>query len=82
MMSGADSNSNTRPILGIDPGITGGIAALYPDGRIEAYDIPTGFPRSQPLEVPALWPCHLLTLRISALYEEPKACDSVKGDWP
>jgi crossover junction endodeoxyribonuclease RuvC len=30
-----------RPILGIDPGITGGIAALYPDGRIKAYDIPT-----------------------------------------
>jgi hypothetical protein len=29
------------PILGIDPGITGGIAALYPNGRIEAYDIPT-----------------------------------------
>src|SRR5215470_1237898 len=29
------------PILGIDPGITGGVAALYPDGRIEAYDIPT-----------------------------------------
>jgi crossover junction endodeoxyribonuclease RuvC len=29
------------PILGIDPGITGGIAALYPDGRIEVYDIPT-----------------------------------------
>jgi len=28
------------PILGIDPGVTGGIAALYPDGRIEAYDIP------------------------------------------
>ena len=30
-----------RPILGIDPGITGGIAALYLDGRIEAFDIPT-----------------------------------------
>ena len=30
-----------QPILGIDPGVTGGIAALYPDGRIEAYDIPT-----------------------------------------
>jgi hypothetical protein len=29
------------PILGIDPGVTGGIAALYPGGRIEAYDIPT-----------------------------------------
>jgi crossover junction endodeoxyribonuclease RuvC len=28
-------------ILGIDPGITGGIACLRPDGRIEAYDIPT-----------------------------------------
>jgi predicted RNase H-like nuclease (RuvC/YqgF family) len=28
------------PVLGIDPGVTGGIAALYPDGRIEAYDIP------------------------------------------
>src|SRR5262249_41779409 len=32
--------SDERPILGIDPGITGGIAALYPDGRIEAHDIP------------------------------------------
>jgi len=30
-----------RPILGIDPGITGGIATLWPDGRIDAYDIPT-----------------------------------------
>jgi hypothetical protein len=30
-----------RPILGIDPGITGGIAVLHPDGRIEASDIPT-----------------------------------------
>jgi crossover junction endodeoxyribonuclease RuvC len=30
-----------RPILGIDPGVTGGIAALYPDGRITAHDIPT-----------------------------------------
>jgi hypothetical protein len=30
-----------RPILGIDPGVTGGIAALYSDGRIEASDIPT-----------------------------------------
>jgi hypothetical protein len=29
-----------RPILGIDPGITGGIAFLYPD-RIVAEDIPT-----------------------------------------
>jgi len=29
------------PILGIDPGITGGVAALYPDGRIMADDIPT-----------------------------------------
>jgi hypothetical protein len=29
------------PILGIDPGITGGIATLWPDGRIDAYDIPT-----------------------------------------
>lgn len=28
------------PILGIDPGVTGGIAFLYAD-RIEAYDIPT-----------------------------------------
>jgi crossover junction endodeoxyribonuclease RuvC len=33
--------SDTRPILGVDPGITGGIAALYPDGRIMADDIPT-----------------------------------------
>jgi hypothetical protein len=33
--------SGARPILGIDPGITGGIAALYPDGRVEAHDIPT-----------------------------------------
>jgi crossover junction endodeoxyribonuclease RuvC len=37
----ADSNSDARPIVGIDPGITGGIAALYPDGRIVAHDIPT-----------------------------------------
>jgi hypothetical protein len=28
------------PILGIDPGITGGVAFLYPDGRIDAIDIP------------------------------------------
>jgi crossover junction endodeoxyribonuclease RuvC len=32
--------NDERPILGIDPGVTGGVAALYPDGRIEAYDIP------------------------------------------
>lgn len=30
----------TRPILGVDPGISGGIAFLYPDGRIVADDIP------------------------------------------
>jgi hypothetical protein len=30
-----------RPILGIDPGVTGGVAALGPDGRIDAFDIPT-----------------------------------------
>jgi hypothetical protein len=35
------NRGDARPLLGIDPGITGGIAALYPDGRIEAYDIPT-----------------------------------------
>jgi crossover junction endodeoxyribonuclease RuvC len=29
----------SAPLLGIDPGITGGIAFLYPD-RIEAHDIP------------------------------------------
>src|SRR5262249_11262479 len=29
------------PILGIDPGVAGGVAALCPDGRIEAHDIPT-----------------------------------------
>ena len=29
------------PILGVDPGITGAIAALYPDGTILADDIPT-----------------------------------------
>jgi hypothetical protein len=33
--------TDARPILGIDPGITGGIATLWPDGRIDAYDIPT-----------------------------------------
>jgi crossover junction endodeoxyribonuclease RuvC len=32
--------TGARPVLGIDPGVSGGIAALYPDGRIEAYDIP------------------------------------------
>jgi hypothetical protein len=29
------------PILGVDPGITGGVAFLYPDGTISADDIPT-----------------------------------------
>jgi crossover junction endodeoxyribonuclease RuvC len=33
--------SGTFPILGVDPGITGGIACLYPDGTIVAEDIPT-----------------------------------------
>lgn len=28
-------------ILGIDPGITGGLAWLYPDGKVVASDIPT-----------------------------------------
>lgn len=32
---------DARPILGIDPGITGGIAFLYPSGTIAAFDIPT-----------------------------------------
>jgi crossover junction endodeoxyribonuclease RuvC len=37
---------DTRPILGIDPGITGGIAFLYldglfPAGRVNTIDIPT-----------------------------------------
>lgn len=27
-------------VLGIDPGVTGGLAALFDDGRIEACDIP------------------------------------------
>jgi hypothetical protein len=27
-------------ILGVDPGVTGGIAFLYPDGKINAIDIP------------------------------------------
>jgi hypothetical protein len=34
-------NSDARPILGVDPGITGGIAFLYPSGEIAADDIPT-----------------------------------------
>jgi len=34
------TNQGGAPILGIDPGVTGGIAALHSDGRIEAYDIP------------------------------------------
>jgi hypothetical protein len=33
-------NSDARPILGVDPGITGGIAFLYPSGEIAAEDIP------------------------------------------
>lgn len=28
-------------ILGVDPGITGGLAWLYPDGKVMAIDIPT-----------------------------------------
>jgi hypothetical protein len=32
----ADSRNSGAPILGIDPGITGGIASLWPDGRIDA----------------------------------------------
>jgi hypothetical protein len=31
----------TAPILGVDPGITGGVAALFTDGTITAFDIPT-----------------------------------------
>jgi len=31
---------HTGVILGIDPGVTGGIAYLYPDGRVVAEDIP------------------------------------------
>jgi crossover junction endodeoxyribonuclease RuvC len=34
-------NSDARPILGIDPGVTGGIAFLYPSGEIAADDLPT-----------------------------------------
>jgi hypothetical protein len=34
------SDPITNPVLGVDPGITGGIAALWPDGRIQAFDIP------------------------------------------
>jgi predicted RNase H-like nuclease (RuvC/YqgF family) len=30
----------TAPILGVDPGITGGVAALFTDGTITAFDIP------------------------------------------
>lgn len=30
-----------RCILGVDPGVTGGVAFLYPDNRIVADDIPT-----------------------------------------
>src|SRR5215467_2727350 len=36
-----EGRKSERPILGIDPGITGGIASLWPDGLIDAYDIPT-----------------------------------------
>jgi crossover junction endodeoxyribonuclease RuvC len=35
------ADSGSSPILGVDPGITGAIAALYPDGTILADDIPT-----------------------------------------
>jgi Holliday junction resolvasome RuvABC endonuclease subunit len=30
-----------RCILGVDPGVTGGVAFYWPPGRVEAYDIPT-----------------------------------------
>jgi predicted RNase H-like nuclease (RuvC/YqgF family) len=33
--------TGARPILGVDPGVTGGIAFLYLDGRIVADDLPT-----------------------------------------
>jgi hypothetical protein len=32
--------SGAAPILGVDPGITGGIAFLYPSGKIKADDVP------------------------------------------
>jgi hypothetical protein len=32
--------ADCRPILGIDPGITGGVAFLYPSGRVVALDLP------------------------------------------
>jgi hypothetical protein len=32
--------SDARPILGIDPGITGGLAFLFPTGELEVGDIP------------------------------------------
>lgn len=35
------TSTGGRPILGVDPGITGGIAFLYPSGEIAADDIPT-----------------------------------------
>jgi hypothetical protein len=35
------AGSGSSPILGVDPGITGGIAFLYPSGEIFADDIPT-----------------------------------------
>ena len=31
----------TPIFIGIDPGITGAVAAIHPDGRIELYDTPT-----------------------------------------
>ena len=40
-MTGAVTIVIGRPILGVDPGITGGIAFFYPSGEIVAEDIPT-----------------------------------------
>lgn len=34
-------SDSQRCVLGIDPGVTGGIAFLWPDGKIVAVDIPT-----------------------------------------
>src|SRR5262245_19714551 len=35
------ADSGSSPILGVDPGVTGGVAFLYPSGEIFADDIPT-----------------------------------------
>src|SRR5262249_14463881 len=35
------TDSGSSPILGVDPGVTGGVAFLYPSGEIFADDIPT-----------------------------------------